>query len=278
MATKDGSSIGPQHGGSSAEEPTLEEALTEDEQMLGAVNFGSLTPTQFEEFCFDLLSECGFSNVDWRKGTPKDSSPADRGRDIVAEIEREDVDGHRYRETWFVDCKHYERGVPPEALAGTVTWAQADRPSTVLYIASGYFSNPAKDWITRYLEHGNPPFRIRTWELPQLRRLLVCKLDIAFRHDVQTETLRRVSDILGVEKELFDRLWYGRTPPDDQVPPDWSPDLAKVMLAAKRRVEEQYGKEVLDGDVASAWDWGFLSGKVSAIRWVLGYEWDMLDS
>jgi hypothetical protein len=31
-------------------------------------------------------------------------------------------------------------------------------------------------------------------------------------------------------------------------------------------------------DVKDAWSWGFLSGKVSAIRWVLGDDWDVLDS
>ena len=94
---------------------------------LGAIRFDGLSPTDFEEFCFDLLVENGFVNVDWRKGTPKAASPADRGRDIVAHLERQDVDGHKYRETWFVDCKHYKRGVPPEALQGTIAWAQAER-------------------------------------------------------------------------------------------------------------------------------------------------------
>ena len=50
------------------------------------------------------------------------------------------------------------------------------------------------------------------------------------------------------------------------------------MRAAQRRIEEQYGVEELMKNVESDWAWGFLSGKVSAIRWVLGYEWDMLDS
>ena len=188
------------------------------EGMLGAVRFDGLTSTAFEEFCFDLLSETGFVNVDWRKGTPKDSSPADRGRDIVAHLERGDVDGHQYMETWFIDCKHYQRGVPPEALQGTITWAQAERPSTVLFVASGYFTNGAKDWIATY-EKTHPPFRIRTWEMPQLRRL-ANHMDVAFRHDVQTETLRRVSDILAAEAELFDRLWYGRKPGHDQPVPE----------------------------------------------------------
>ena len=156
------------------------------EDMLGAVRFDGLSPTDFEEFCFDLLSEVGFVNLDWRKGTPKDSSPADHGRDIVGSVERTDMDGHRFDETWFIDCKHYDRGVPPKALEGTIAWAQAERPSTVLFIASGYFTNGAKDWIARYVEQNRPPFRIRTWERPQLRRLLADHLDIAFRHDMQT--------------------------------------------------------------------------------------------
>lgn len=248
------------------------------EMTLGAVRFDALTPTAFEEFCYDLLVECGFTNVDWRKGTPKGSSPADRGRDIVAQVDREDIDGHRFVETWFVDCKHYERGVPPDALQGAVTWAQAERPTTVLFIASGYFTNGAKDWISRF-EESKPPFRIRVWELPQLRRLLVDRLDLAFKHDVSTETLRRVSEILDAEAELTDKLWYGRKPAHDQpVPEDWAPEIVAGMRSAQREMEERYGVEELESHTASDWNWGFLSGKVSAIRWVLGYEWDMLDS
>src|SRR3954471_7455262 len=51
-------------------------------------------PTDFEEFCHDLLIELGFVNVDWRKGTPKRASSSDRGRDLVAQRELTDVDGH----------------------------------------------------------------------------------------------------------------------------------------------------------------------------------------
>ena len=61
------------------------------EMLLGAVKFDRLSPTDSEEFCFDLMSESGFINVDWRKGTPKPASPSDRGRDITAELERSDV-------------------------------------------------------------------------------------------------------------------------------------------------------------------------------------------
>jgi hypothetical protein len=43
-------------------------------------------------------------------------------------------------------------------------------------------------------------------------------------------------------------------------------------------VEEQYGKDELLRHVESDFAWAMLPGKVSAIRWILGYEWDMLDS
>jgi len=33
-----------------------------------------LTPTTFEEFCYDLLTALGFVNVNWRKGTGLNSS------------------------------------------------------------------------------------------------------------------------------------------------------------------------------------------------------------
>jgi hypothetical protein len=249
---------------------------------IGAIRFDQLSPTDFEEFCFDLLQEVGFQNVDWRKGTPLAASPADRGRDIVAEQARTDFDGHQFVERWFVDCKHYERGVPPDALHTAMAWAAAERPATLLFIASGYFTNAAKDWIEDYGRENRPPFRIRVWEAPQLRQLLSGHLDVAFRHDVSTSTLRRVSEILRIESELTDKLWYGRKPNADEPLPDSMKnvpaELIEGMRAAQKRMEDQYGRDELLSHVESQFAWGMLSGKVSAIRWVLGEEWDMLDS
>jgi hypothetical protein len=136
------------------------------------VNFDGWDATDFEEFCFQLLNELdGFRNVDWRKGTPKRSSPADRGRDMVAEVERTDVDGTKHIETWFVDCKRYDQGVPPEAVQGLLAWAQAERPHVALVVASGFLTNACKDHLRSYEENNRPPFRIKYWERPILDKL-----------------------------------------------------------------------------------------------------------
>lgn len=126
--------------------------------MTDALDFDGWDETDFEEFCFQLLDSLdGFSNVDWRKGTPKQASPADRGRDIAAEVERVDVDQSKHVETWFVDCKHYDKGVPPTALQGLLAWAHAERPHVALVIASGYLSNACKDYLRDYEENNRPP-------------------------------------------------------------------------------------------------------------------------
>lgn len=78
---------------------------------------------------------------------------------------------------------------------------------------------------------------------------------------------------------LMDRLWYGRKPADENVDHyDWPDNIKAGMLAAKRQVEEQYGVEELAKDVESDWAWGYLSGRISAVRWVLGDDWHNLDS
>jgi hypothetical protein len=105
-------------------------------------------------------------------------------------------------------------------------------------------------------------------------------MDLAFKHEIETSALRRVSEIITVEHELFDRLWYGRSPASvsDERPADYTPELWETARAAALRIEEQYGIELLHKDTKSQFDWGMLSGKISAIRWVLGAEWDFLDS
>jgi hypothetical protein len=76
------------------------------------ISFKHLTDTDFEEFCFDLLQELNFINIDWRKGTPLKGSPADKGRDIVTQQLREDIDESKHLETWFIDCKHFKKAIP----------------------------------------------------------------------------------------------------------------------------------------------------------------------
>jgi hypothetical protein len=137
----------------------------------GELDFDGYNETDFERFCFDLLDELGFVNLDWRKGTALPSSPADRGRDIEALFVNTDVDGSKRLERWFVDCKHSKSGVPPERLTGLLTWAGAERPDVALVIASGFLSNGAKDYLRQYENNNRPPFRIKFWERPDLERL-----------------------------------------------------------------------------------------------------------
>lgn len=241
------------------------------------LSFEGLNPTEFEELCFDLLTVAGYSNVDWRKGTPKDASPADRGRDIVAEREQFDADGYRRFETWFVDAKHYAKGVPPEALQGLMTWAESERPDVALIAASGFLSNPAKDWLADYERNRRPPFRIRYWERPQLSSLLSQHPDVITRHGIFAEGMRSITDIVTAEKEMFDKVWYGRSDKDPAAThPQLGPATVERILAAHKRIEDNYGyDEVQPGD---PFKWGMLSGKLSTLRWILGDEWDNLDS
>ena len=53
-------------------------------------------------------------------------------------------------------------------------------------------------------------------------------------------------------------------------------DVWEGALKAAREVERRYGKKKL-----GPWDdfeWGMVNGKLSALRWALGDEWDMLDT
>lgn len=57
------------------------------------LDFADFNETELEEMLRTLKGLPGFHNVDWRKGTPNPSSPADRGRDIAAEVDHVEVDG-----------------------------------------------------------------------------------------------------------------------------------------------------------------------------------------
>lgn len=134
-----------------------------------------LTATEFEEYCYDLLSMLGIVKLDWRKGTGLSSSPSDRGRDIEGVRMLTDIDSEIYHETWFVECKHYKQGVPPDAIQGALSWATSKRPHTLLIIASNFLSNATKDYLADYKRENKPCFRMKYWEKPNLEGLSLSK-------------------------------------------------------------------------------------------------------
>jgi hypothetical protein len=107
---------------------------------------------------------------------------------------------------------------------------------------------------------------------------------------------RGLSEILKAEDVLFHQVWYNRHwnlririeqgrvklveketyPRPVGARQTVQRDIWKGALKAARRTEQKYGKKNL-----GPWDdfqWGMINGKLSALRWVLGDDWDMLDT
>ena len=111
-----------------------------------------------------------------------------------------------------------------------------------------------------------------------------------------TEEPRRLTEIVDVIGELIDKVWYNRHqvrremieagkikiveketyPQKDFQERTIQSDIWKGARKAAQGVEKKYGLKNL-----GPWDdfeWGMLNGKLSALRWVLGDDWDMLDT
>lgn len=102
---------------------------------------------------------------------------------------------------------------------------------------------------------------------------------------------RGLQEILGAMDELVDKVWYNRhmnrmyhlEQGDIEIVPEGTErygngviheHILKGALAAAEKVREKY-------EDTGPWDdfeWGMINGKLSALRWILGDEWDMLDT
>ena len=90
---------------------------------------------------------------------------------------------------------------------------------------------------------------------------------------------RNIDGILVELDEMLQKIWYNRhmnlryriEAEGEYV----DPEIWKGALASAKKVEEKFGVDNLSFD---NFEWGMLHGKVSALRWVLGDEWDMLDT
>lgn len=98
--------------------------------------------------------------------------------------------------------------------------------------------------------------------------------------DDTEEEVRTLKEVLEAENMFFDKIWFDRHLSleyrIEQGIEDVNPEIWKGAMEAARKVIEKYGEENLGP--YSDFEWGMLNGKLSALRWVLGCEWDMLDT
>lgn len=110
------------------------------------------------------------------------------------------------------------------------------------------------------------------------------------------EEPRRLSEIVTAIDELVTKVWYNRHqvlrqkieqgkikivdkeifPVKDHRRRPIQRDIWEGALRAAADVETKYGLENLGP--WSDFEWGMINGKLSALRWALGDEWDMLDT
>ena len=91
---------------------------------------------------------------------------------------------------------------------------------------------------------------------------------------------RTKEEVAAIADELTDKVWYNRHQELKQLVEEGKeevdPQIWRDALKAAKKVEEKYGID--DLGPYDDFEWGMLNGKFSALRWLLGYEWDMLDT
>jgi hypothetical protein len=95
------------------------------------------------------------------------------------------------------------------------------------------------------------------------------------------DDLRGLDEILAAEKEMFDKVWYERSIRHDRElltdgKHEELEEHRRIAAPGRERVEKTYGVDNL-GPYDNL-ELGMLHGKMSALRWMLGNEWDFLDT
>lgn len=96
------------------------------------------------------------------------------------------------------------------------------------------------------------------------------------------EDPRRLDEILSAENDLFDRVWYHRSLQHDirltmEGDVEGLKHIHEMAGPARARVEAKFEGQDMLGPY-SDFELGMLNGKLSALRWILGSEWDFLDT
>jgi signal transduction histidine kinase len=164
--------------------------------VLPVVDLERLGPREFENLCFELLTQMGFRRVEWGKELKE--------VDVVATLPKKDPDGFEYQELWLISMGlHAPQELlfdfvePDFILRKLISSPFADRfrasfktdsPITLLLILSQgtppeIFDRELRRMEGRLSERRLPfKFRLRTWDRQYLTNLIQQYPQIAFKY------------------------------------------------------------------------------------------------
>lgn len=85
--------------------------------------------------------------------------------------------------------------------------------------------------------------------------------------------MRKKSEILEAERKCFDLLWYVRHK-TWEMPAGTPDDIVAQANAKAAEMEATLDKEYLESLCGLDVEYGMLVGRITALRWMLGMEWN----
>lgn len=167
--------------------------------ILPVVDLSRIEPREFENLCFELLTQMGFRRVEWGKEM--------REIDVVATLPKKDPDGFEYNELWFISMGLHapsemflemamsdpdffmHRFFRPNFLERFKTYARPDTPITLLIIS--FRDSPQSEMLQKELRRmeqrsaeRRAPYtlRVRVWDRQQLVSLIQQYPQIAYKY------------------------------------------------------------------------------------------------
>lgn len=87
------------------------------------------------------------------------------------------------------------------------------------------------------------------------------------------EDIRTISEVVKAIKRFEDIVWWNRSKSTSRKELDKK--TREKIIKAEARIEKEINKSEL---ILDDFDFGMVNGKLSALRWFLGDEWDNLDT
>lgn len=106
--------------------------------------------------------------IDWRTGT------GGKGRDIEARFKIKGGLDEEREELYFIEAKHFKKGVNWVHLSNAFTWAEKFKPSVLVIAVSSHLANNCRDEISAW-EKNHSYIHVIRWKRKKIEELVLSK-------------------------------------------------------------------------------------------------------